>query len=249
MECTVYIYFTAMGDITLDINCDLGEGLENDHLLMPYLNSCNIACGGHFGDEQTILAALNLAQIHQVKVGAHPSYPDQKNFGRNQMEIAEGELYISLLGQIQLFRDCCDELGLPLNHIKLHGALYNHASKDLATAELVCLLLNRHFPDTAIYGQSGSALCTQALAYQIPFLNEVFADRAYEADGSLVSRQKPDAVWTDPDRILKHVLEIVKFQRITAIDGTAFSVKADTICVHGDNPRAVEILKALRSHA
>jgi 5-oxoprolinase (ATP-hydrolysing) subunit A len=237
-----------MGHLSLDINCDLGEGLENDHLLMPYLDSCNIACGGHFGDQQTILAALSLAQKYQVKAGAHPSFPDQLSFGRKLMEIPEADLYISLLGQLRLFTDCCEEMDMAVNHIKLHGALYNHASKDEATADLVCHLLNRHFPDIAIYGQSGSVLNKQAILYDIPFLNEVFADRAYEADGSLVPRSNPNAVLTDPVAVVKHVKEIVHFQRITAIDGTLLQVKADTLCVHGDNHQAVEILKAIRDH-
>lgn len=242
--CLLLLY--PMGNI--DINCDLGEGLKNDHLLMPYLDSCNIACGGHAGNRESILATLSLAQKYEVKAGAHPSYPDPLNFGRELMHIPEAELYASLLEQLQLFQACCEEMGLKVNHIKLHGALYNHASRDIETADLVCHVLSRNFPDIAIYGQSGSALSKLAKEYNIPFLNEVFADRTYEADGSLVSRHKPHSVLTNPDIVIRHVLEMVRFQRIIAVDGTSFPVKADTLCVHGDNPNAVAILKAIRTH-
>lgn len=228
-----------------DINCDLGEGISNDALLMPYLDSCNIACGGHAGNDPTIKETIRLANKHQVKIGAHPSYPDQKNFGRVKMDISLESLKNSLISQLVLFQKLAKEENTEIHHIKLHGALYNFSAFDKSTALMILEILEEKFKDSYLYCPPNSLIEHLAEEKVIPMKREVFADRNYNNDGSLVSRTEPNAVITEPSQILEHIKIMVDQRKIRTLDGKHIPVKADTICIHGDNPNAILILKSI----
>jgi 5-oxoprolinase (ATP-hydrolysing) subunit A len=231
-----------------DINCDLGEGLDNDALLMPYLNSCNIACGAHAGDENTIRESIVLAKKYGVKIGAHPSFPDRLNFGRKVMNIDDEELKFSLLQQLRLFDRICREEDALLHHIKPHGALYNIAAKDFNKAALIVDIIKTYFPAVILYCPPLSLMEELANKAAVSIMREVFADRSYLPDLSLVDRSHPKALLTNPEEVLVHVKYMVERKQIRTVDGVIKSVEADTLCIHGDNPFALEILKTIKKY-
>jgi UPF0271 protein len=221
--------------------------MDNDALLMPFLGSCNIACGGHCGDDASMLRTLSLAKRHGVKAGAHPSYPDWVNFGRSRMEIGKDDLKNSLLFQIKSFQIHCKQLNVPMHHIKPHGALYNFAAENEGTAILIVDLLLEHFHDTILYCPPQSVIADLANLKGLPIQREVFADRGYQDDLSLLPRQHPNALLTDVAAVLQHVESIVNQQSIKTISGMLIPIQAETLCVHGDNPNAYDILKSIVS--
>lgn len=231
-----------------DINCDLGEGMDNDGELMPLLDSANIACGGHTGDEKSIIDALKLAKKFGVKVGAHPSFPDRENFGRKFMEIEHKLLRTIILKQIQFFEKICQHQEMSMNHIKAHGALYNFAAKNDLAAFILIHLVEEYFPDTILYCPAESLMAAMAIESGIKIQREVFADRSYNDDLTLVDRIKPKALLTDPQEVIEHVGWMVHEQKIKTVTGNFIPIEAETICVHGDNPAALEILKGIRAH-
>jgi 5-oxoprolinase (ATP-hydrolysing) subunit A len=231
-----------------DVNCDLGEGLLNDALLMPFLNSCNIACGAHAGDEDTIRETIGLAKKWDVKIGAHPSYPDRLNFGRKTMQIDKESLKSSLLSQLNLFNRICIEEDVLLHHIKPHGALYNLAAKEQNLAALIVGIMKEHYPKVILYCPPDSLLANLAEKSGIPIIREVFADRSYNRDLSLLERGHPKAILTDPKEVLVHVKSMIENGQIRTIDGDLKYIEAETLCVHGDNPAAVKILKTIRKN-
>jgi UPF0271 protein len=226
----------------IDINSDLGEGMGNDGLIMPYITSCNIACGGHYGDKASILATINQAQKHQLKIGAHPSFPDKLNFGRKVINISEKGLYDSLCKQIYLFSECCKQLDITFHHVKLHGALYNLAAKDNQTAQVVIKALNTCCKGTVLYVPYKSELAKLAQS-DFKIFYEAFADRNYHSNLALVSRDKADAVITDPKIAWQQMAYMIENQQVKTIEGQYVDIKADTYCIHGDQPHALELVK------
>jgi len=231
--------------LSIDINCDLGEGVGNDALLMPYLSSCNIACGGHAGDEVTMRKTIALALRHGVRIGAHPSFPDRENFGRAELQMDRKKLIDTISNQVNSLLDIANELEGPVHHIKPHGALYNMAAVDQNIAEAVIQAHLQFDKKVILYAPYGSMVAELASKNSIPVKFEAFADRQYNDDLSLVSRKLPGATLHKPDEILHHVLSMVKNQKIKTIDGHFKKIIANTICVHGDNPNAVEIIASL----
>ncbi len=232
---------------SLDLNCDLGEGLPIDASLMPYLNSCNIACGGHAGDETSMRKALLLAKENSVKIGAHPSYPDQRNFGRVLMKISMEDLHESLIYQLSNFKAFAEEEGCVIHHVKPHGALYNNASKDEATAEVIIKAVLEVLPDAILYCAPNSVLEVKADLSNLTVWREIFADRNYLEDLSLVPRTHSEAVMYDPEEVIEHIRTIVTQGAIRTLKGNMHPIEADTICIHGDNPKVLEIVKKIRS--
>ncbi len=226
------------------INCDMGEKIGNDHLLMPYIQSCSIACGGHIGDADSMSETVQLAQKYQVEIGAHPSFPDQENFGRKPMSMASDALIESLVSQINSLEKVCSVLGARLSHIKPHGALYNQAITDLRTAGAVVQVMKK-YPGVTLYAPWQSVVSELAQEDGIPVKFEGFADRRYEHDGSLAPRNNSDSVINNPKEALSQVKQITKYHKLTSIDGITFDFEAETFCVHGDNPEAVAIVKLL----
>lgn len=229
----------------IDINCDLGEGMGNEKDLMPYISSCNIACGGHAGNESTIFEVLQLAKEHQVKVGAHPSYPDKENFGRKVMDISSEALKKSIKEQLALFVKVADRVDVNINHIKPHGALYNAIAKEQALAEVFLDAILDYATKCTLYVPFGSVIASLAVNQGFKVKYEAFADRNYNEDLSLVSRENDNAVITEPQEVVKHLLQMVKKGKVNTISGKLISLKTETFCVHGDTPTALKILTYL----
>jgi UPF0271 protein len=230
---------------TIDINCDVGEGMNNEHLIMPFISSCNIACGGHFGDRKTIEKTLKLAIANNVLVGAHPSFPDKENFGRKVLKITELALKESIGEQLELFLGCLENYNQKLHHIKPHGALYNLIAKDKKEATKFIRITKKYLRDCFLYVPYNSKIAEVALKNNIKIKYEAFADRRYNDDLTLVSRAHENALILNVDAITKNVVKMVKTATVKTIAGAEKEIKAATFCIHGDNENIVEILPAL----
>lgn len=231
----------------IDINCDLGEGGGYDEVIMPLVSSCNIACGGHFGDKATVESAVKLAKQHNVNIGAHPSYPDKGSFGRKSMSLAPKELKATLHNQIDLVEQACALAGAKLHHIKPHGALYNDMRKNQAIANLVLEVVLERQKELVFFIPPRLNFSVEP-SKSISFWTEGFADRAYQNDLCLVSRNENGAVLTDPKLISERVLEMIISKQVKAITGEIIQQEFNTICVHSDTENSKEILHVLATH-
>lgn len=227
----------------IDINCDVGEGEGIDQFLMPYISSCNIACGGHFGNVNTIDKTIQLAIENQVKIGAHPSFPDKENFGRKLMNISDEELKESINSQLNLFKERMSLVGAKLHHIKPHGALYNAIAVNEKLAVFFANLVKPYLKEAYLYVPYNSVIAKVALKKNITIKYEAFADRNYNDDLTLVSRTKNNALLIDENEVLNHILHMIKYQNVKTISDLEIPIKADTFCVHGDTKNAIEIVK------
>ena len=233
--------------LSIDLNADLGEHPNSnpDEQIMPYISSCNIACGGHIGDEVSVRQTTILARKHGVAVGAHPSYPDRENFGREIIEMQPQELADSISEQIQLVRRICEEEGVVLHHVKPHGALYNHAASKNFISELILAIIKEAAPYVYWMGLANSESEKLAKKHNYPFIAEGFADRKYEPDGSLRSRSEGGAV-LKPFEVLNQVEELVINHRVKADDWIDLNIQS--ICLHGDTDGAVTLAKEINQH-
>ncbi|WP_300025049.1 5-oxoprolinase subunit PxpA [uncultured Maribacter sp.] len=230
---------------SIDINCDVGEGVGNEKDLFPMISSCNIACGGHAGSKETIKLCLELAKKYQVKVGAHPSYPDIENFGRVSMSISNEVLIKSIQTQMQAFESVREEIDIPLHHIKPHGALYNDIAKDVQLAETFLTAIAPYKHPVLLYVPYNSVIQKLAIKNGFEVLVEAFADRNYNDDLSLVSRKEKDALITSGKEVLNHILHMYNDKLVKTITGKNVTIEADTYCIHGDTPAALQILTYL----
>jgi len=231
--------------ITIDLNADVGEGLNNEAQLIPFLSSCNIACGGHAGDEATMAAVIKLAKQYDVKIGAHPSFPDKENFGRLKMAISPDDLLESLKTQVNALLKILKVENLTLHHIKPHGALYNLANTDQMYAEIIIKLMEVFDTDIKLYAPYQSLVSKMAKEKGITIVYEAFADRNYNNDLTLVSRSEPKALIEDTNHMCNHVLNMILNDQVKTINGQEKTIKADTICIHGDHPQAEHHLRIL----
>lgn len=229
----------------IDINCDVGEGMANEHLLMPYISSCNIACGGHFGDKDSIDKSIQLAITNKVLIGAHPSFADTENFGRKVMHISKEEMQISIQTQMDLFLERLSKFNQKLHHIKPHGALYNLISVDENAAENFIKSILKYTENVFLYVPYNSVIEKVALKNNINIKYEVFADRNYNNDLTLVARNQEFAIITEAGKVLKHVVNMLLNKQVTTIFNLEKEIKADTFCIHGDHKNSLDILKFL----
>ena len=225
----------------IDINADIGEGCNNDKNLFPLISSCNIACGGHAGDNESIKTSIILAINHDVKIGAHPSFPDKLNFGRKLMKISEKDLQQGLSSQINSVIKIARKYNKKIHHIKPHGALYNLAFSDFKTCEIIINCIKKLPYKVSLFTQYKSLLSNLAKENGIKIFNEVFIDREYNNDLSLVNRESKNAITNDLNKINKKVLNIFKNNKIISVNNIKMNVKAETYCIHGDNPNALII--------
>lgn len=235
----------------VDLNCDLGESFGNyklgmDEAVLPYISSANVACGFHASDPLVMMNTVKMAVENNTAVGAHPGYPDLVGFGRRNMTVSFDEAKSMVMYQIGALDAFCKANGIEMQHVKPHGAMYNMAGKDAGLAKAICEGIREINPNLILLGQDGSELAKAAKAAGLAVAAEVFADRAYEEDGSLVARSKPGAMITDEDEAIARVLRMVKEGKVTAITGKDIAIKADSICVHGDGPKALEFVKKIR---
>ena len=237
--------------MTIDINCDMGESygqfvVGNDAALFPYISSCSIACGLHGGDPLTIEATITQALAHGVRIGAHPSYPDLAGFGRRRMHLPPAELTAVVKYQVAALKSLTESHGGRLTYVKPHGALYNVAAGDEAETRAILRAVRELDPTLALMGLAGSVMERVAAEAGCAFIAEAFADRRYSAQGRLVARGQAGAVLETPALAAAQVLRLVQHQEVESVDGTLVPIRAQSICVHGDNPRAVSILRAIR---
>ncbi|CAM1368458.1 conserved hypothetical protein [Tenacibaculum sediminilitoris] len=226
---------------SIDINCDVGEGVGNEKLIMPYISSCNIACAAHAGSVEVIDKVIGLAKEHNVKIGAHPSFPDRENFGRVVMDISSEALQKSIEAQIQLLKERTVLQDVKLHHVKPHGALYNLIAKDKEMAQLVIRAVQNTYPEVFLYIPYNSVIAKEALKSNLQIQYETFADRNYNDDLSLVSRSQKNALITNKELVFSHVKRMIVDKEVYTISGVK-KIIANTICVHGDTKNAVELV-------
>ena len=232
----------------IDINCDLGEGLDNEHIIMPLISSCNISCGAHAGSIEIMDKVIQLAVKHKVKIGAHPSFPDRKNFGRKVLDISNSDLQKSLEDQLTILKDRALLQNATIHHVKPHGALYNLIAVNREKASIVIAAILHVFEAVKLYVPYQSRIEEVAVQSGIEIVYEAFADRMYNEDLSLVSRTFSNALIEDKLEVLKQVQKISNKQLVTTVNFHEKKIKASTFCVHGDTKNAIEILEYLHKH-
>ncbi|SPA47618.1 5-oxoprolinase subunit PxpA [Cupriavidus taiwanensis] len=230
----------------IDLNADLGEGCGNDEALLALISSANIACGWHAGDAATMVQTVQWALAHGVAIGAHPSYPDRENFGRTEMQRDPEHVYADVLYQIGALAAIVRAQGGVLHHVKPHGALYNQAVRDPALARAIVRAVRDFDADLVFFGLAGSQMIDVAREAGLRVKQEVFADRGYNPDGTLVKRGTPGALHEDEEVALDQTLTMVREQRVRAIDGSWVPIQAETVCLHGDGAHALAFARRIR---
>ena len=230
----------------IDFNCDLGEGCGDDAAIIPLITSASIACGGHAGDEATMRTTLRLCRDHGVAAGAHPGYPDRENFGRHEMPLAAARIGELVEHQLATLAGIAASESMRLAHVKPHGALYNLAARDRSVAEAIAGAIVRFDPRLVLFGLSGSRLTAAGEAVGLRVAHEVFAERRYEADGTLTPRSRGDAVIHDLDETIAQVRGFVRHGAVTARTGERLALRADTLCLHGDRADAAAFARSIR---
>jgi UPF0271 protein len=233
--------------VKIDLNADLGEGSSADAELMTLVTSVNIACGFHAGDAQTMLESVRNAIKNGVAIGAHPSFPDRENFGRTAMDLPPATVYAQVLYQIGALEAMVRAQNGVMRHVKPHGMLYNQAAKEADLADAIARAVWDCNPQLILVGLAGSELIRAGQRLGLTTRQEVFADRGYLPDGSLVPRTQAGALITDEGKSLAQTLEMVRAGRVTAVDGTPANVQADTVCLHGDGEHALQFARRLRA--
>lgn len=232
----------------VDLNSDLGEGCAFDETLLGLVSSANIACGWHAGDAATMQRTVRWALEHNVAIGAHPSFPDRENFGRSEMHLPPEEIRAGVLYQIGALAAITRAQGGRVTHVKPHGALYNQAARDPELARAIAHAVRDADPDLVVFGLAGGELVKAAREAGLSAVEEVFADRGYNPDGSLVKRGTPGALIDDEETALSQTLTMIREQRVRAIDGTWVPIRAQTVCLHGDGAHAVAFARRIREY-
>ena len=245
--------------IQVDLNCDMGESsrlnaysLEKDLAIMQYVSSVNLACGYHAGDSHTMHRLVEAALERNIAVGAHPSFPDRDNFGRTAMQLSPGSVYDIMLYQIGALQAFLQVYHARLHHIKPHGALYNMAAKDRTLANAICQAIKDYDDKLFVYALAGSELSQAAGDHGLQAIEEAFADRTYQQDGTLTPRTEPGALIEDTGACLRQVLQLLEQGTVYTKDNVIIALKADTVCIHGDGAHAeafaAAIFQSLKQH-
>ena len=237
----------------ININCDLGEksklhSNENDPALLEIVNSANVACGYHAGDEDTMREVIKISKNRGVSIGAHPSFNDPDNFGRERMNLSENEIRKLIIDQYEILQKIAQENNENVTHMKPHGALNNMACEDLELATILAKVIYEIDKDLIYLVPTGSKMEIAAKKLNMKIACEIFADRNYEDDGNLVSRKKPHALIIDPEQAKKHVLNMVKNQAINCHSGKQIPCEIDSVCIHGDNASSLATAKSIREN-
>jgi UPF0271 protein len=230
---------------TIDINCDTGEGIGNEAAILPFISSANIACGYHAGDENTIWKTAELCKKHNVAIGAHPSFLDKENFGRSELKLDNDDIYDLVTQQLFIIDEVVSDLEISIHHVKPHGALYNLSAKNKTTAAAIARAVKDFNHELILFGLSGSHSIIEARKIGLSTCNEVFADRTYMEDGSLMPRTMEGAVIDDIDKVVQQALQLANKGTVTTATGKTIKLKADSICIHGDGAHAVELAKEI----
>ncbi|WP_332698306.1 5-oxoprolinase subunit PxpA [Halalkalibacter lacteus] len=236
---------------SVDLNCDLGESfgtfvVGQDELILEHITSANIACGYHAGDHNVMAKTVKMAKEKGVSIGAHPGFPDLLGFGRRVIETDPMDIYHFVIYQISALKGFCYIHDVPMNHVKPHGALFNMAAKDPVVAEAIAKAVYDTDPSLVLFGLSGSELTKAGSRVGLTVANEVFADRTYQPDGTLTPRTEHNALIHHTEEAVEQVLTMVKTSTVQAVDRSIIPMQADTICVHGDGPSALNFARELR---
>ena len=235
----------------VDLNCDLGESfgsytIGTDDQVIPLITSANVACGYHASDPVVMDQTLSMAKEAGIRIGAHPGFPDLMGFGRRNLSVSPAEAKAYVLYQLGALDAFCRVHGMKMQHVKPHGALYNMAAKDYELSRAICEGIREFDPQLIVLALSGGELARAARDMGLRTALEVFADRAYEEDGSLVNRRKAGAMITDEDLAVARVVRMVKEKKVTAITGKDIPIQADSVCVHGDGAKALAFVEKIR---
>jgi len=235
----------------ININCDLGEkskfhSTKYDPDLLKIVNSANIACGFHAGDEETMKNTIEISKKNNVSIGAHPSFNDPLNFGRKRMNLSQNDIEKLIIDQYEILQNLADKLDSKVTHIKPHGALNNMACEDLNLSRILAKTISNIDKNLIYLVPTGSKMEEAGREFDMKIACEIFADRNYEDDGNLVSRSKTNAIITDPEKCKKHVLEMVKSQSLNCLSGKKIPCRIDSICIHGDNIESLETAKQIK---
>ena len=236
---------------TIDLDADAGESygawqLGADAALFPFLSSVNLACGFHAGDPSTILRSLELAAKHKLAVGAHPSFPDLIGFGRREMTLEPSQIYADVLYQISALAGMAKTQGLKLHHVKAHGALYDQAAREVVTARAIAKAVKDFDPSLPLVGLPNSEIQQAALESGLTFIGEAFPERGYLKTGALAPRTMLGSRIDDPAEAATRAVQMVVAGQVHTLEGTRLKQQIQTLCIHGDNPNAVQIAKAIR---
>ena len=237
----------------ININCDLGEksqhhSNEHDPDLLEIVNSANVACGYHAGDEETMNEVISISKKNGVSIGAHPSFKDPENFGRSRLNLSSNEIRKLIIDQYEILQNIAINHGETVSHIKPHGALNNMACEDIELATTIAQTINDISKDLIYLVPTGSKMQEAAKKLDMKIACEIFADRNYEDDGNLVSRKKSNALITDPEIAKKHVLSMVKNQALNCHSGKQIPCEIDSVCIHGDNKSSLATAKEIRKN-
>jgi len=231
--------------ISIDLNCDMGEGMNNDALIMPFISSANIACGYHAGNEAIMQKTIELSLQYGIAIGAHPGFADKENFGRIEQQLSHQAYYDLVSEQLFIIQKFIDEAGATLHHVKPHGALYNMSAKDPSLANIIAKAVKDHNALLILYGLSNSHSITEAEKLNLKTASEVFADRTYTDAGNLTPRTQPNALISSEQQSLQQVLQMIEQQTVTSTSHKIIPVNADTICIHGDGDHAVQFAQLI----
>ncbi len=233
--------------LVVDLNADLGEGAGHDDEILALVTSANIACGFHAGDAETMRRSIEAARDRKVAVGAHPSLFDRENFGRKELPVKSDEVFDAVVYQLGVFQAIAEAATVRPNHVKPHGALYNMAVRDHELANAIGRAIAKVDTKLILFAPQNSALARAGEMKGLRIAHEVFADRNYLSDGSLVPRSRPDALLHDPEEAASRVVRMLREGKVRSVDGVDVDVRAETICLHGDKPGAVDFARALKS--
>ncbi len=246
----LYLQFMT---IEININCDLGEkskyhSNKHDPDLLEIVNSANVACGFHAGDDESMNQVIKISKKNNVSIGAHPSFNDPENFGRKRMNLSSGEIRKLIINQYEILQKIASKHGQVVTHIKPHGALNNMACEDIELSTTLAKVINEIGKDLIYLVPTGSKMEKAAKKLDMKIACEIFADRNYEDDGNLVSRKKSHALITDPEQAKKHVLSMVKNQALNCHSGKQIPCEIDSVCIHGDNESSLATAKSIRNN-
>jgi len=246
------LYLQIMS-MEININCDLGEKSKHhsnkyDPDLLEIVNSANVACGYHAGDEETMNQVVKISKNNGVSIGAHPSFKDPENFGRERMNLSESEIRKLIIDQYEILQKIALNYGEIVSHVKPHGALNNMACEDIELATILAKTIKDINKDIIYLVPTGSKMQEAAKKFDMKFACEIFADRNYEDDGNLVSRKKSHALITDPEQAKKHVLKMVQTQSLNCHSGKQIPCEIDSVCIHGDNLSSLATAKSIREN-
>jgi len=232
--------------LVVDLNADLGEGAGHDDELLALVTSANIACGFHAGDAETMRGSIEAARSRKVAVGAHPSLFDRENFGRKELPVKSEEVFDAVVYQLGIFQAIAEAANVRPNHVKPHGALYNMAVRDRELANAIGRAIAQVDAKLILFAPQNSELAQAGTTNGLQIAHEVFADRNYLSDGALVPRARPDALLHDPEEAAARVIRMLREGKVRSVNGVDVDVRAETICLHGDKPGAVDFARALK---